>query len=467
MGRILTIAWREFTATVLTKGFLFGLLIPPLIIAVAAPVAVLLMSQKPPAVKGQVAIYDPTPGQPIGRRLAQRLEPEALAAFLDERVGELKQAVGDAVEKQAGPKQGGLVKGLITRAAEQAKEDHPSITPVLLGDGASIADEKGKLLEGSNYDGSRLALIVIASDAASQPDEQRPFGTYEFFVKKKLDSRVQGLIASQARRAILDERLEAFGQSPKTIQRLTKFDTPEAKAITSEGEKTSNEATQLLVPVAFMVLLWISVFTGGQYLLTSTIEEKSNRVMEILLSAVSPMQLLSGKILGQMGAGLLILVLYSGVGLAGLLVVGMTYLVTPITMVLLVVFFFIAFFTIAAMMAAIGSAVNDIHEAQTLLTPVMLVVMTPMILMMPISWNPNSTFATVLSFVPPVNPFVMVLRMCSTSPPPPWQIALGVVAGLVGMVVMLRVASKIFRIGVLMYGKPPNLATLLRWARMA
>lgn len=284
---------------------------------------------------------------------------------------------------------------------------------------------------------------------------------------RKLDSRVQGMIRSQVRDGIVDARLAANGHVATDIRDLMRIKVPEAQSVTKDGDKAWGELQQMLVPVAFMILLWISTFTGGQYLLTSTIEEKSSRVMEVLLSAVSPMQLMTGKILGQMGAGLLILLLYSGTGVAGLLTFGLGYLVSPLNLVFLLIFFFIAFFSIAALMAAVGSAVTDVHEAQTLLTPVMLVVITPMFLMMPIIWNPNSVLATTMSFLPPINPFVMVLRICSSDPPPLWQILASAGVGIVGVFVLLKATSKIFRVGVLMYGKPPNLVTLLRWIRMA
>src|SRR4030095_16152661 len=108
-----------------------------------------------------------------------------------------------------------------------------------------------------------------------------------------------------------------------------------------------------LIPGAFLFLLWISVFTAGQYLLTSTIEEKSSRVMEVLLSAVSPMQLLVGKIVGQMAVGLTILLLYSSVGIVSLIVFSMKHLIDPLNLVYLILFFFIAFFFIATLMASI------------------------------------------------------------------------------------------------------------------
>jgi ABC-2 type transport system permease protein len=93
--------------------------------------------------------------------------------------------------------------------------------------------------------------------------------------------------------------------------------------------------------------------------------------------------------------------------------------------------------------------------------------MLPWILWMPISRDPNSIFATVSSFIPPLNCFVMLLRMTSTTPPPWWQVWLSILIGIGGVYCALWFAAKVFRVGLLMYGKPPNFKTLLRWVRMA
>jgi ABC-2 type transport system permease protein len=122
---------------------------------------------------------------------------------------------------------------------------------------------------------------------------------------------------------------------------------------------------------------------------------------------------------------------------------------------------------LASLMAAVGSAVNELREAQTLMMPVTMSVMVPWLLWAPITRNPNSTFATVLSMIPPVNSFTMMLRLTSTTPPPLWQVFASILIGIASAFVAVWFASKVFRIGVLMYGKPPTFATLVRWARMA
>jgi ABC-2 type transport system permease protein len=220
--------------------------------------------------------------------------------------------------------------------------------------------------------------------------------------------------------------------------------------------------------MGFMMLLWIATFTSGNYLLTTTIEEKSNKVMEVVLSAVSPMQLLCGKILGYAAVSALMLLMYGGLGIAALAAAAMGDLVSPGMLALMLVYFVMAYAFVSIMMASVGSAVNDLREAQSLVTPAMLVLMLPLMLWLPISEQPNGWLATIASFVPPAIPFVMILRVTASSEPIAiWQVALSIVWGFAWVGVFLWAGAKIFRVGVLMQGKPPTPKELLKWVRMA
>jgi ABC-type Na+ efflux pump permease subunit len=216
-----------------------------------------------------------------------------------------------------------------------------------------------------------------------------------------------------------------------------------------------------------MGLIMIGVMSSGQYLMTSMVEEKSSRVIEVLLSAISPLQLMTGKILGQLGVGTLLLLVYIGLGLWALLTFAVAGLLDPMLFVYMLIFFVLAYIMIGSIMAAIGAAVNEMREAQTLIMPVTLVVMIPYMLWLPITRNPNSTFSVVVSMLPPVNCFTMMLRLTSSTPPPAWQVWASIALGIGGVFAAVWFASKVFRVGLLMYGKPPSFGTLVRWARMA
>ena len=251
------------------------------------------------------------------------------------------------------------------------------------------------------------------------------------------------------------------------IRKLMQVSAAKSEIVSRKGTQGKNEVARMLLPIGFMVLILMAVMAGGQQLMTSTIEEKSSRVIEVLLAAVSPTELMAGKIIGQMAVGALMLLIYGGLMAVGLVAFSLLGMIQFSSLIYMLVFFVLSSLTIASLMAAIGAAVNEIREAQGLLTPVMLVIMLPMMFMGPIAADPNSTLATVLSFCPPVSPFVMMMRIGAAAPPPDWQVWLAILVNAVAAVVSVWLAGKVFRIGLLMNGKPPNLLTLWRWVRMA
>ena len=461
ISRVVCVAQREFLATVLTKGFLIGVLVLPLIVVIMAVAMPILINEEAPSIEGEIAVIDPT-GEVLPA-LSEYLSPEAIAA----RRSEETAAVAEELANRAKLPENNAVGGALDEAVKKSLGEVPlfHITP-LDPHSAEIEQEKQALLADAEGAERRLALVIVDDNAVSE-NASGEFGSYKIFVRGKLDDRIVKEIRSGLKRSIIRARIETHGMNPETISRLTRVKRVAATTVTEAGEKKSNEVLNILVPMGFMGLLLVSVMTGSQGLMTSTIEEKSNRVVEVLLSAVSPMELMTGKILGQMGVGLVMLVIYAGMGIFGLSAFAVLGLIDPMLFVFLIVFYVIAYATLAALMGAIGAAVNEMREAQSLMTPVMLIVMIPWLLWMPISRDPNSTFAIALSFIPPINTFVILIRMASTAPPPLWQVLLSVLVGIGGVYVALKIAAKVFRIGLLMYGKPPSFKTLLQWVRMA
>ncbi|HNB58737.1 MAG TPA: ABC transporter permease [Phycisphaerales bacterium] len=470
MNKLMQVAIREFLATVLTKAFLLGILIPPVIMGGVIALMPLLMNQKPPRTEGRVALIDQS--GLVGPLIDAEFTPEKFNEAAREKIEE-SQKVAKQLAPQTRP-------GPMNMAVEQALRTDSQLTLEKLDAGAGVDDEKSRIstsrrrdeIQGTN---PRLALVVIPKGAVDLAAAPKPtdagaapeFQPFDMFVAPTLDIEVKNQVENAVERAITNARLRNAGMDQSVVRQLTRPVRSNSITVTDQGERKSNDAAKMFIPAAFMFLLWMSVFTSGQSLLSSTIEEKSSRVMEVLLSAASPMQIMVGKILGQMGVGLLMLGVYGGAGIAALIYFALDQNIDPMNILYFAVYFVIAFFLIACMMSAIGSAVSELREAQTLMTPVMLVLIIPMVLWMPILRNPNSVFAQVCSFVPPVSPFVMVLRIAGSEPVPFWQIPVSMAIGIVSVFVAAWAASKIFRIGVLMYGKPPNLRTLLSWVRAA
>jgi ABC-2 type transport system permease protein len=467
MKKILTVAWREYKATVLTKAFLIGVLLAPVIMIVSIVAITLLQNFKPPAVKGTIAIMDQTSkaagsgDKPlVFDAVVGKLSVEAMRKEAEERGKKLAEVAKSVAGDTQIPGAAGAI------AAASSAEKLPEFTIKAISEGAELEAFRKGLVDSNVFEGGNLALVTIPPGAVVK-STNGGFESFQMAFNAKLDTRARSPIEDAVERSIVDARMKLAGLDPAQVRAITATPSSKSVELTAKGEKSSSAIAQFLLPVAFMMLLWISVFSGGQSLLTNTIEEKSNRVMEVLLSAVSPFQLMVGKIVGQMGAGLTLLCLYSGAGIISLVLMARNDLVQPWQVVCLLGFFLIAYCIIASLFAAVGSAVSDLQEANTLLGPVMIIVMMPMLLMFPIMQSPSGTLAKVLSFTPPVSPFVMVLRVSSTEPPPAWEVIVSAVVGVITAFGMMWMASKIFRVGVLMYGKPPSFGTLLKWIRMA
>jgi len=467
MKKTLHVAVREFLSTVLTKGFIVGILIAPALIAVLIVVMPRLMREAPPKVTGEVAVVDPT-GRVVGG-LGEYLRPERIAERREELRRRIDEATPEAVRAVAGTSPQG--RAVVEQSLDAALGEVPRIQVVSLDPATDLEEAKAPLKVeaegGGRGEMGRLALVVVHPDAVVRPQGQGAYGSYDLYVRGKLDDRIEDEIRGGLREALVAARVAASGLDREQVAAVTTVKRVRSVTVTAEGERVTNEVVNILLPAGFMVLLLVSVLTSGQYLLTSTVEEKSNRVVEVLLSAVSPMQLMVGKIVGQMAVGFLILALYAGLGVVAMVSFAVLGLLDASLLFFLLAFYLLAYVTIASLMAAIGAAVNEMREAQTLMTPVMLLIMVPWMLWMPITRDPDSTFSVVTSFIPPISNFVMLLRMTSTSPPPLWQPWLAVLVGAAGAWVALWFAAKVFRIGLLMYGKPPTFATLVRWARMA
>lgn len=483
MIKTLHVALREFLATVLTKGFLLGVLMTPMILVIVGGGIALLKNLKGPTLVATVSVIDRT-GK-VSPGIVERFSPEAQEKERREIAEKVAQAAADQTERMGiPPQQAEAAKGMAVQAAQEATGKAELIVEVLPPD-ADAEKEKAVLaevdvrslsrrknIESSDGPPPRVALAVIEPETL-QPDPTGGFGEYSLYTAPRLDFEIQQRIESKIDQAVIDARVAsdprvaAAGLTPAQVRALLASPKARTATVTREGEKKGTGEWAMMVPMAFMLLLLMSVMTGGQYLLTTTVEEKSSRVMEVLLSAVSPLQLMLGKIIGQMCVGLVILVVYAGLGIGSLIVFSLQHLVSPMLLVYLLVFFFIAFFVVASMMAAAGSAVSELREAQTLMTPIMVIIMLPWLLWLPISRAPNSLFATVMSFVPGINPFVMMIRLTGSEPPPAWQIPVAILVGLATVVFCAWAAAKIFRVGVLLYGKPPNFRTLVKWVRMA
>jgi len=457
VGKIAQVAAREFLATVSTRAFILGLLLTPTLIAMVAIVFPRVLGRGI-EVRGEIAVIDPT--GVVLPELRTTLGADRIAARRNEQT---RQAISQA----PGPvRQVAESRGDTGRSVNVALGAIPQFQLVERSPAADPRDEKPWLTD----DAARprhLAVIAIHPDAIRVKDGGAAYGTYDLYVPQNLDDRVEAEIYQGVREALVNARTAAQALDRAKIDAIVRVSRATSVTVTKSNQRETVAAFNMLLPMGFALVMFIGVMTGGQSLLTSMVEEKSSRVIEVLLAAVSPAELLAGKLIAQLGVSLIAFGLYVASGIALLVSFALVGLVDPWLLFYLAIFFLISYLVMGAMLVTVGAAVNDMREAQSMMMPIMLLIMIPWIFWLPISREPNSAFSVAISFIPPINTFTMLLRMASNSPPPLWQVWTSIAIGVASVFVAIWFAGKVFRIGLLMYGKPPNFATLVRWARQA
>jgi len=305
------------------------------------------------------------------------------------------------------------------------------------------------------------AYLVIGQNVIKGQDRSYYYTRTRNLMDLDSFSTVQRLVND----ALSNRRLVEYKISPQVLADIHRWAPVEQVELGTKGEGKREEVAMLMAPFFFLFLMFTGVFATNQQILTSVIEEKNSRVMEVILSAISPFQLMAGKILGLAGAGLVLVAVWGGAGYGAATSRGLSGVVTPANLAYFVIYFILGFLLISSVFAAIGSACNTLKEAQSMMMPVMLLFITPMITWFFIAQHPQAPVSIVLSFIPPITPMIMILRIAAYPELPLIQIILSIIVLGASVPAVMWVSAKIFRTGILMYGKPPSLRELVRWLR--
>lgn len=227
--------------------------------------------------------------------------------------------------------------------------------------------------------------------------------------------------------------------------------------------KRENRIATMLVPVGGMVLLYLVVMTSAPALLNTVLEEKMQKIAEVLLASVAPFQLMLGKLLGTVLVSLTLSALYMGSLTWGLWQFGHLGNVPGHLFAWFFVFQVLALLMYGSVFLAIGAACNEIRDAQSLMFPVMMVVMVPYLMFIPVLQSPASPFSRGVSLFPPATPMLMFLRIAIPPGPAWWEVALGLVLTVAFMLGCVWASAKIFRIGILSQGQAPSIPKMIRW----
>jgi ABC-2 type transport system permease protein len=423
MQRILKVAQREYIETAKTKTFIIGLLMTPVIIgAIIFFTSRFSGSKAGPRPPINVAITD------LSKQLAEDLDT----------------------------------------SFDNYNENNPS-RQILLHHLEVKQDSNEVQTQGKARlrNGQAEVYIVLDQDILRGP------GKIHFYTHKPKPTNVDAFwtIENLFRKAVEDRRYEIEDLDRKLLDKLRNVPIERVEiGSTDDQEKVQTQIhgiVNMMVPFFFMYMIFIGMVGTGQHMLSSIIEEKNSRIIEVLLSALSPFQLMAGKILGLAGIGLTVMALWSAAAYAAARWQGLNIDVTTQLLVYFVVYYIFGYFFFSAILTGIGSVCNTIKETQSLMMPVMLIFIIPLIAWPKLVQSPDGTLARVFSFIPPVTPMVMVLRLSAGSNV--WFVEVGASMLLLAVAVLLVIwaAAKIFRTGILMYGKRPGPLEILRWLRQS
>jgi ABC-2 type transport system permease protein len=423
MFKLWLVVKREFITRVMTKGFVISTIaIPALIGGLIFFQFLVTRSQASKTTK--LAVLDEAGGlgQSVAESLAKTRLPGGMPQFEVTKVYELTPGSAE-------------VRAALTSSVRQKRLDGYLVIPANALNGG----------QPSYYCRSAGALTIINS------------------VNRAIDDAE--LIAVLRQSGIKTGDLQRF--FPSVESRLIR--------LTRQGESEETGQTFGLA-IAVATILYASLLMYGVTTMRSVLEEKSTRVMEILVSSVRPFQLLAGKVLGVGAVGItqLLVWLVSASLLAGQGMImarifgpgtaGLSIHIPPALIVYAVLFFLGGYFMFASLYAAIGAMVSNEQDSQQMQMPVTLLIVASFSLFGVILGHPNSTASIILSMIPFFSPILMTMRI-SLQMPPVWQIAASLTILFVTAVGIIYFSARIYRVGVLMYGKRPSLVELIRWLR--
>ncbi len=330
----------------------------------------------------------------------------------------------------------------------------------LLPPGAN-RDEQKALIREETING----LIIIPANVADS-------GKVEFYSKNVADFGLNRSIRSAIQKIVIDHRIVKSGLNPELVGSLTKSLELTTIKISKEGTESKRGFTdEYFSTFIFVLILYMSLIMYGTSIMRSIVQEKNSRIIEVLLASANPFQLMAGKIFGQGSVGITQYLIWAlfGIGMifygGNVLPISAKYFnFAPSLFIYFVVFFVLGYLVYAIMYSAIGAISNSDQEAQQMSMPVILMLIVPIMMLGYLVKAPDSTLSVTLSLIPFFSPIIMFARINLSNPP------LIEVLGSIGILIvtilfLVWFVAKIYRVGILMYGKRPTLPEIVKWMR--
>jgi ABC-2 type transport system permease protein len=444
LDQVIVVLKREYLQRVRTKGFWIATLILPLFASSMTVLpGMLIVNSK---TNQRIVAVDETEGQRIARDLGQEM-----AKSDAQRAAESKTPKDEA---------GGRMRG----RGKRERMAHFEITPQ---PPAADRQAQRKDLDRRVGAGEIDAWVWIGPEVlGGKKVEYHARNTSNVFTQDSLEDDLSAVVNRI--------RLQQAGIDPGRVDELTQK-VHLAPIAVGQG-RTSGGVGGMILAIILFLMLYIAILMWGQQVMQGVLDEKGSRVIEVLVSALSPFELMMGKLVGICLVGLTQLAIWLGtvamIGAQGAVVMSMMPegnglpSLTPTMMVLFGTLFILGFFAYATLYAAIGASFNNLQEAQQAASIAMVFVIIPVMVMYPVINDPSSRMATVLSLIPLFTPLLMPLRIVIEMPPA-WQLALSYVLTLAFVWGMVWLCSRIYRVGILMYGKKPTFKEIWKWTRYA
>lgn len=374
-----------------------------------------------------------------------------------------------------------LVKRLNSRAAQQPKKEEPK--------GLRRRDDEGSI-------SFQATAEPPAADRAAQQAElnRRVLGKeldawvwlgpgvfvdkpVEYHARNVSNILTQAALRDEISAAVRQVRFREAGIDPARVDEMSRSVELDKQRVSATGSRAESGLGAAALAMVLFFILYIAIIMWGQQVMQGVLEEKGSRVIEVVISSVTPFELMMGKLIGICLLGLTQLALWLGTMLVVTspgIVASMAFLpagvslptLSAVTLINFVLLFILGFLAYATLYAGIGASFNNLQEAQQAASLAMVFVIIPVMVMYPVINDPNSRMATILSLIPMFTPLLMPLRI-AIEMPPVWQLALAYALTIGFVIGMIWVCARIYRVGILMYGKKPTFAEIWKWTRYA
>lgn len=323
-----------------------------------------------------------------------------------------------------------------------------------------LAAEK-LMIENESIDG----LLVIPAGISEQ-------GEIEYYTKNVANLHVNRLLRQTVNDIVSENRILKSGLEPDLVNKLTQnIDMKTIKIVKGGVESERGFMDEYFSTFIFVLILYLTLILYGTSIMRSIVQEKTSRVIEVMLSGVNPYQLMFGKILGQGSVGLTQYIIWAAFGIGLVLFGGSVVPISskyfnfsPMIFIYFVIFYILGYFLFSVLYAAVGAVTNNDTEAQQMSMPIIMLLIVPIMLIGFLVNNPDSTVAVTLSLIPFFSPIIMFARINLTTPPF-YEIFGSIGLLIITIIFLIWMVAKIYRVGILMYGKRPTMPEILKWLR--